>query len=71
MAEFSTSGRAIDLPRVLKAVETVVFIRYRRRHARGVPSLALIPHPASGGPLLLAVRVALTGAPDDGPDVSS
>lgn len=63
LAALFQSGRIIDLILMLVIVEALVLAFVWRRTGRGITPLGLAANLASGGALLLAVRMAVTDAP--------
>lgn len=61
MAWLFSSGHIVDLILGLLLVEAVLLAAWRRQTGRGVPLPGLLAFLLSGGCLMLALRVALTG----------
>lgn len=63
MAELFASGRIVDLILALTLIEALVLWLRHRWTGRGPAPARLLPTLAAGVFLLLALRLALTGAP--------
>lgn len=61
MAEFFTSGRAIDVILIVMAVEALLLIIYRVKKKSGPTVMETLANMASGAMIMLAVKSALTG----------
>lgn len=68
MSELFASGRIIDLILVLILVEGLVLALVHRHTGRGLPPSDLIGFLLSGFLLMLALRAALVGLDQSGPD---
>jgi hypothetical protein len=62
MAELFASGHLVDLILFLTVIEAACLIVYWRSRGRGVTPLDLLPNLFAGAFLLLALRLALSGA---------
>ena len=62
MTELFTSGRIVDVILALMVLEGIVLVVYHRATGRGIAPSGLLANMLAGGCLLLALRVALTGA---------
>ncbi len=62
MTELFTSGRIVDVILALMVLEGIALVAYHRATGRGVAPAGLLATMLAGGCLLLALRVALTGA---------
>jgi len=60
LAEFFSSGRAIDVILAVMAIETLLLLIYRRRSRSGPTAAQIVSNLASGAMIMLAVRSALT-----------
>jgi hypothetical protein len=60
LSEFFTSGRAIDCVLVIVALEVLVLLIFRER--TGFSPIDVVAQLLAGAMLLLALRLALTGA---------
>lgn len=63
MAEYFTTGRAVDGILALMLLEAAVLLIIGRTSRRGLPPLQLMVNLGAGAALLLALRAALLGAP--------
>lgn len=62
MAAYLLDGRAVDLILVLVAIEGCGILAWRALTDRGPPAAIILPNLLAGASLLLALRIALTGA---------
>jgi hypothetical protein len=62
VAAYLLDGRAVDLIIALVAIEGCGILAWRAMTGRGPPAAIILPNLLAGASLLLALRVALTGA---------
>jgi hypothetical protein len=62
VAAYLLDGRAIDLILALVAIEGCGILAWRAVTGRGPPAAIILPNLLAGASLLLALRIALTGA---------
>lgn len=63
LADFFSSGRAVDVVLAVMALEAIALGIYFRATSRGIPLVDLLFNLATGACLLFALRAALTGRP--------
>ena len=65
MEEWLAQGTLVDVAIAAIALEALLLVAYRRRTGRGLPLIDVLGQLLAGLILLVAVRLAVTGAPTD------